>query len=1535
MQNLRTVLIILFMVLLLPWTVVSAQNASFYVATDRSFGEKEIPSINLEGPGDREYEFRVYEIGNPAEFLVKQVRQRLVTEKNDSAYGNAIVVFKQGLQYLKKDIRTMARKELNYKTRSHAKKASGVDLESPDTVYDPVIASLIRDHRFVFTFSIPRQKDQWNYRKIKVPIKNNGVYLVEVVSGNAIGYTLVVKSGLNFLTKQADSQTMVWVARRDTGEPVKGAAINLYNAETGTVLQGDKTSTDGTSRFNYKSPAHSLVIVQKDGEFGISDPDFFAKSFYGEGGIRVYMYTERPVYRPGDTVYFRGIVRNFLRDSYRAAGGAGTVSVQDSSGSVIIQDVPVSFNGGIGTFDGQVILPKDEDINLGKYNLILSHNNSRYSCEFGVEAYRKPTFLVKVSTPQDMYCGGETLKVNVSARYYYGNPVAGGEINCQVFRRKKYDFSPVGSVPFFSDISEYLGMNRDSRNELVAEKKGKLANNGTYSFSMDTDDLNDDYMYSVIANVTMGDSSISGSGGFSVNRSEFFIRISKDNTVIAPGEKATFIIELVPHAKGLDQSALASLAGSRKIKATLYTRTFTGISGEGDRDSVDSAKAFTDAGGKARLEFQVKQKGHYILKVSSEDREGRETATETAFWASAEADSLDVPYKNLALKVSKDVYRIGETAEILIMTPAGGGTLFITSEGDRIYDYKIAKLTGNTYKFRTTVRPEMTPNFTVSVNQFYNNTVYQSQVKIVAPPVDRFIDVSLKPGKEEYRPGEEASITVQTLDDRKKGVPAEVSVAVVDEAVYQIMENSTPAITTFFYQPRQNNVTTTFFNTYRFFGYSEFKRFQLALQGKGNPALAVLKDEDSLVRDKFKDTCFWNAKVMTDRNGKAVVRFPLAENITTWRITAVAVTADSKVGQGRTTFIARKKMMILPGFPSYMIKGDSHMVSANVSNITSGEIRVDVAASVEGGTIRGTTSSAIVIGPGKTEKAYFQIIPSTDESIEKCVIRFKAKGSGYEDQIESKIPVRHFGMKDMVPAYFYMKDDGESTTTLVMPQKFISPQLVLRFSCGDGEALRQSLDYLVDYPYGCIEQTMSRFMPVLAASEAGYSPRDRKWDLQAMMKKGLLLIAQNQRNDGGFSWFGDRTSDLLMTAYVYRGLAICIKRYKCSESYMMNRARWYLYDSLEKETLTDFERVYILLSLSEGVKVEKSMVDGMISRYRHMPLHARALLVQLLYNTGYGSQAEKYFQEVLDSSGFMNDSKMFFGPDDSWENDRVETAASLLVSAVHLPINPKIQDRLALLLVMNRRGTAWKNSRDTSMAVLALSEYLKNQVENSGPSLVRISVNGAQVSEINVSPALSGEGQSVFRFTNASFAPGNNTISVSKKGGTTLHISAMVEHINRSDHFAGRNQGIDLKRTYYRIDAARDGDTMKISKDKTSGFNPGDLVMVELNVERKVKNSRYVMVTDPIPSGFSFVMRDGEYYSGDIIKEYMQRMAYDDRAVFFFNQDGDETTIRYFLRAEIPGNYRCLPSSACLMYYPDIMGSTMDSAVTIQQGEAR
>ncbi|HEY1406743.1 MAG TPA: MG2 domain-containing protein, partial [Spirochaetota bacterium] len=989
-------------------------SPAFYLGTDRSFGSEERPYVNLEGPGNQEYSFRIYRVSNPDDFFVKSVKGRLVKQGGDEGYGNAIALFKESLGFFKNDFRTIARAELNSNTRSQARKATGVDLDERLSSYNRALPVFLTGHKLISTFSIPKGKEAWEYRRVPMPVKENGVYLIEGVSAKSVSHTVIVKSNITFVTKLSDSDTLVFIARRDSGTPVEKADVKIYKTYSDKAIASG-VAEKGIFAYKGKTPAKSLIVVKKNGEYAVSDPDFYAKSFYGEGGVRAFIYTDRPVYRPGDQVFFKGIVRNFSSDEYAVTSGVGSVDVSTEKGDAVATGIKVSVSPDNGTFEGTFSVPNDDDPYLGTYNVVLSYNGKSYSTEFGVDAYKKPPFLVKVSTAKRVFIGKEKITASVSARFYYGSPVSGEQVRYRVFRKKKYDFSPVGSLPFFAEAAEYLGMGSNAASDLVADGSGKLSAQGTYELSVTPDKVDDDYTYTIIADVTTADATLSGSAAVSVNRSAFFIRALKELSVYAPGDTVKFEAKLIPFDTLLDSADKKALVEKRSVRATLYTRSFYNISQEAKREKVDSNDAITDASGTARFSFKLPKKGHYIIVLTTKDPSGAETTTETPLWASGKSDSIDVPFKNVTLKSSKDLYSVGEDAEILIMSPSADGTLFVTLEGNRIIGSEIVKLTGNTCRYRVHITPAMAPNFTVSVTQFAHDEVYKSEIKIVAPPREKFLSVKISPAKKEYKPGDTAEITIDTLNDKEKGVSAEVSVAVVDEAIYQIREDGNPNIATYFYHPRTNNVGTVFSSAYRFFGYAEEKRLKLALNAKKNSALAALKEDDSKSRERFKDTTFWSAKVKTDVQGRAVIKVPLAENITTWRVTAIAVTSDTKVGQGKTQFLSRKRLMVQAGTPRFMMHNDAQVVVANVTNLTESKMDVSVNASVEGGVFDGASAQKVTVDAGKSAPVYFTVRPSNDPSVSNAAVEFRVKGGELSDGVKTRVPLIFYGRKSVLP----------------------------------------------------------------------------------------------------------------------------------------------------------------------------------------------------------------------------------------------------------------------------------------------------------------------------------------------------------------------------------------------------------------------------------------------------------------------------------------------------------------------------------------
>ena len=240
------------------------------------------------------------------------------------------------------------------------------------------------------------------------------------------------------------------------------------------------------------------------------------------------------------------------------------------TGKEIISEFPVNVSSDNGTFAASFVLPKDKEAYLGTYNLVLLFASRQYSTEFAVDAYKKPPFLVTVTTGKRAYTGKEQIAVTVNARYYIGRPVAKEPVHVRVFRSKKYTFSPVGSIPFFEEAKDYLGLSEsNSPKDLVMEPNSKLDSDGNFTFSIKPDKIDDDYTYSVMATVDAASSAISGATSFSLNRSSFYLVIKQNNTVYAPGDTAEFTVQAALFDKTVSAQKREAFMIGRAVRVSL------------------------------------------------------------------------------------------------------------------------------------------------------------------------------------------------------------------------------------------------------------------------------------------------------------------------------------------------------------------------------------------------------------------------------------------------------------------------------------------------------------------------------------------------------------------------------------------------------------------------------------------------------------------------------------------------------------------------------------------------------------------------------------------------------------------------------------------------------------------------------------------------------------------------------------------------------------------------------------------------------
>ncbi|MDH5656545.1 MAG: alpha-2-macroglobulin, partial [Spirochaetia bacterium] len=256
-------------------------------------------------------------------------------------------------------------------------------------------------------------------------------------------------------------------------------------------------------------------------------------------------------------------------------------------------------------------------------------------------------------------------------------------------------------------------------------------------------------------------------------------------------------------------------------------------------------------------------------------------------------------------------------------------------------------------------------------------------------------------------------------------------------------------------------------------------------------------------------------------------------------------------------------------------------------------------------------------------------------------------------------------------------------------------------------------------------------------------------------------------------------------------------------------------------------------------------------------------------------------------------------------------------------------NRLSSTLLLNRRDFAWNNTRDTASAVLALSERLEKVKDLSGKSIVNIFVNENAAGTVESSPDELFSGKTILDIPVYFLKDKKIKVRFEKVSGPPVYATAILNYKDVSKSFEPENKGFSVKRKYYLVGSETFGSGLKLKESNGNSFQRGDLIMNELSVKRNTGDDRYFMISDPLPPGFSIVRNDHEYYSPDNPVEYNSRQILDNKVVFFVSGPDSEFTIRYFLHADLPGQYSVLPAKSMLMYYPEVYGTTASSTVTI------
>ena len=1103
------------------WQKIDGQP--FFLLSDASFGSDQLAQVRLEAPG-RDFkdvlqgyggaDIVVYRVPKPLEFLKAQKNlHRLNVAPNYQGEGLA-----NTLAYLRDRWYTEARRAwqrvLSFATRSKATEAApqfklGNQTGAPTHFEQNSQFAPLKGYDVVARFRYPI----WDAKVIEPPKGVNlegsssnfieassgnvmipvgklppGLYIVEAVIGNYRAHTLLFVSDTVAVVKAASSGMLVWTTRRDNGKPVPNTDVSWTDGVG--ILQSGTTASDGALVLQHVSPERSYVLgVDPQGGVFVSENFYYDSEIYN---TKIYAVTDRPMYRPGDPVHVKFIGRTFQNATQSSAPAEADIrlDVLDPNGAPVATS-KVHFASDTGA-DTAFTLPADAT--AGGYTLRFDYNGDVYGSAFRVADYVKPHFDVDLSMDKADYATGEPLKGKIQLRYPDGKPVRDSKISVTLRAQKVTivdgELRYAGLFPVKLDQQE-LKTDSDGNASLTLPAATEPSRYALTLFAQD----GAAYKVRVTREVLIA-------------RGATPYRLTTAKSFSQPREAVNF-----------DLQALGAVdASSHPPSKWEWTRLESQTHGEG---AIPGA---TKSPGKLSFPVTFDAPGSYMLSVK--DASGNLLAA-ASHWVAG--DGLKAIPGSVEIVFDRDKYHIGDTAEALITFPMPVDDALLTLERDNVErrallsaggDWlQLQKVAPSQWKARIKVDADFAPNMTFSVLYVHaGEYVFQNAGIVVAQPQ---IELNVKSDKPVYGPGDTVTLS---FDSTLNGKPeaANLTVSVVDEMVYVLQPEIAPNIVDFFYHPRRNNVRTS--------SSLSFITYDLArspLKGApGGPQRANYNERGVKVLERPRrddqDTAAWEGNLKTDASGHATMTFKMPDSLARWRITVRAAAPDGMVGQ-RTAYVRSDKALYLKwSGPSHFRTDDQPAIDMIAFNQTDADL--DAQWLVDGGGL--SLNQKVTLRRG----ANYLRLPTG--ALKAGVINATLRSGGKDvDRLQTTIHLDANGWLDLHQNTVAL--DG-SNAPLNLPQD--AQDVSVRFIGNAASQFMRVADDLIDYPYGCAEQTSSRLIPLALAHDAiGHGDN-------AGSAQGLEALLRNQRQrlamlagvGGTFGWWGDTTGgSALITAYAY------------------------------------------------------------------------------------------------------------------------------------------------------------------------------------------------------------------------------------------------------------------------------------------------------------------------------------------------------------------------------------------------------------------
>lgn len=1465
-------------------------------------------------------------------------------------------------------------------------------------------------------------------------IELEGTAAAGLTQKGVITQTLVQFTDLGIMQKSNGRETMVFVTSLETGKPVSGVRLTLVDTDLKLIGYGD-TDASGIATAPGVTPA--FVLAEKNGDCaviecsdsGIAIPYDISQAYENvwKPQRRTFVFSDRPLYKPGDTAHFKAHTRLLTGDdlSLDQAPAQGRLVIRDPRYRVVI-DKPITFTAS-GAWADDVVLPTgpagwyDLSINLKAANQN-SQGDDGGGMTFRIDDYKPNTFEVKLDTKVIKF-QPDRIHLPLSANYYMGKALSVAKVQWSANSQRDYVAPEAysryhfGEAPSWSHYAQdrdadgdYAGHeNDDVENEWFVNGNLFLAEDGTATLEMPQpppDRAALPQRVRVNAEVTdINEQTISASTEFEVPGANFLLGL-KGPEYFGTAGKALRLEVVAIDSKGAPAAGNVhvDLKVERQEYHTLKIATAGGGSTTKDqvilreelKQSLDLKSATAGSAPSVTIPFTPTGGGVYFVTAEAVDAKGTKVLSRMPFYA---VGGNEFPWamedgNRINLQPEKTTLKPGDDAVIVVKTPIAG-TALVTVERNKLHRQFVTELTLENPIIRVPLGEDEFPNVFVSVIVIRGSAASTKQHKMPEYRVGycaltvesdaKALKLAVKPDHDEVRPAEEVKITTTITDAKGAAVSgADVTLYAVDEGVLSLMKSETPDPSAYFHAELPLAIDS-------FTSFDNLLSEEASARDRGNKGFVVGGGDgdgngpDANIRKNFIVTPLWLASGTTDAQGRLTASVTAPDNLTRYRIMAVAAHGVDRFGNGESAFKINKPLMIEPAVPRFARLGDEFLVKAVVHNTTpsAGAVEVTLELDATADFIQEkrdfipASLKAGAAGSAKQQKVILQIkagetaataFPVQFVQLGTAKWKWTARGVNWplaaSDGTESSFEVNHPVPELRHVSYTRLKAD-EPNENLI---KDVNPALLE----GDGSLslgisnsrlyeVRDALEYVLQYPYGCVEQTTSATMPWLALGK--YEPLFPELlgggKSKQVVQAGVDKLLQMTTDEGGLAyWPGGTESSFWGSAY--GGMLLLRARDQGADVPVdvINKLVEFLSKKLrgldeEKDLYNITDSSLALYTLAKAGKPEPAYQNLLFGRREHLPEIARLYLAlsmclsnapeqQIKDTLGWKpvehpAPAKPDSKAKTDSKAKVASAKSKTDAKSKTETKAKATPAPAprpvvwshwagngankalrLICYTHLGLTQDAEN-LAVSILQSRNGRGeWGNTFTNAWTLTALAAY-ERSLKKVGEPLAATGHWDTQALPLNLAAGFSS--------THVNFALNQalsaKPLSVELPAGREIYGRVEARSFPPQRDFAGENKGYAIERSYEELNM--DGST-----SGTDDLRVGDMVVVTLKIEIG-GGDRYLAIDDALPAVFEAINPEFGTQSereGDQLPDGTQAWFCDhreirtDRALFFtdFAPAKGKFSLQYLARVIAEGDTTAPPARIEAMYQPEKYG---------------